>query len=242
MKTTRFFFNAALLSGLALGMFACSSKEDIPAPTTDVQIVVRNEATAAVAGATVNLYGSKTDWELEQNALRTAVTDNSGVAKFSALDPEKQYFYDVRKDYLNNWKSDNAVVTIKDQTVRDTTIAENNVHAYCASAAGKKWTVESITTALGDVTGLLLPACSRDDSYTFFKNLIAVRDEEATKCDEADPQTEENIYDVNGMKLIFNFNGNEVELTVTSATETKIIGTVPVPELGFTVTVTLARS
>lgn len=78
------------------------SKEDAAAPVTTMEMTVKDNLGKIVEGATVRLYGSEEDWNAETNQVGfTEITDESGKAVFTDLDPKK-YYWLIEKGCLNN--------------------------------------------------------------------------------------------------------------------------------------------
>lgn len=93
-------------AGIALSLAAiasltnCSKNDTTPQPTS-LQLTLTDEAGNRVSGATVNLYGSQTDWDNGTNTLGTQFSDVNGIVTFSGLQSQKYYWF-AQKDCKNN--------------------------------------------------------------------------------------------------------------------------------------------
>jgi hypothetical protein len=88
---------------------------------TKLHITVRNELGNLVAGAKVQLYAGKTDYEASKNQMATQTTNDKGIAIFSDLE-EKSYYVNVEKGSANNFDAATQTDTLKASRTNKVTI------------------------------------------------------------------------------------------------------------------------
>lgn len=95
--------NKILICFSLLFLAACQPRE-VPEPTYEIQVMVRDEGNRGVAGATVTLFRSQEDFLANTNAVATQKSDNGGVAIFTNLSKDV-FIYVISAEFqkANNW-------------------------------------------------------------------------------------------------------------------------------------------
>jgi|GEM_PF-1543912 len=88
------------LTSLFFLVQACKKNEYVE-PGPQLLFTVVKDNMVFVEDATITLYNTQDDWELQQNAVTSLQTDSTGQALFEDLNEQKYYFY-VEKGILNN--------------------------------------------------------------------------------------------------------------------------------------------
>ncbi len=89
----------------AFSFSGCSKSNDAPStppvPTTALQITTTDGLGNKLAGATVTLYSSQTDWKNSTNPIVSGVTNAFGAVTFDNL-TSLQYYWSASMDCENN--------------------------------------------------------------------------------------------------------------------------------------------
>jgi hypothetical protein len=90
-----------LILALSLLISNCSKKDGVTKQNTALKITAVDDVGLSIAGATVKLYASQTDYSRDKNVIFTKNTDASGNTTFNDL-PAIQYYWRVTSGCKNN--------------------------------------------------------------------------------------------------------------------------------------------
>jgi hypothetical protein len=89
---------------------------------TRLQIIVRNDLGNIVAGAKVQLYGTKADYDASKNPVTDIkLTNDKGSINFDELE-KKVYYVNVEKGSANNFNAGVQTDTLKPNRINKVTI------------------------------------------------------------------------------------------------------------------------
>ena len=146
-----------LMVFIGLAVFSsCKKDKETPTPKpTALELTLKDGLGNIVAGASVKLYASQTDWNNETNQVGATLTsDASGKVKFSSLS-NIQYYWFAEKDCNNNVNG--AITTTSALTANVT----NTLDVILSSTGTIKLVSTSVNpyriyingTAIGDMNG-----------------------------------------------------------------------------------------
>jgi hypothetical protein len=83
--------------------------------------------------------------------------------------------------------------------------------------------------------------CDKDDIKKFNTNNTIIYDEGATKCDPADPQTENGVWSFNSDETILTIDGESYKVLTLTSTQLKTSSVELIGDVNYTITSTFAK-
>ena len=181
------------ISSVCLLLLSCLLACEQGQSTAVLEIYVLDPLGNRVAGATVNIYRFREDWEKEQNPIKPAeISDAKGLIRFVNLE-SGNYFIDITKEEFNNWAGKVETIVQSQGAFFVNTefiIINNNKTSDLANAQGKVWLTSGIVQA-GTFTPInRVPIefiCRFNNVITFFKSgRYELRKGDGTSCKVSD--------------------------------------------------------
>ena len=107
-----------------------------------------------------------------------------------------------------------------------------------------KLSAATIDPPIGGITNLYaqLEPCVKDNIVKYNTNGTTFDDEGASKCDPADPQTEQETWSFNSTETIITENGSDAKLLNLTDNELKMSSVENIDGINYTLTITLVKN
>lgn len=182
-----------------VGTFFSCNKEH---PKTTFDLTVNNGTGVPVAGATLRIFASESDY-FSGIVKETFTTDNNGVFSTTSSEyQDKQFYAEAEKNGILSWPA----TAVKGQ---GNIIKLSNDYSFYNDLVGKQWKLSNVTIDGASVWNSVSD-CSKDDYIIFQKNLKTIYNQAANVCAGASATIETTFYLPSSKNEINAFNSLSV--------------------------------